>query len=401
MRRWYVASASLVIVLITVRLGAQTCSQCSPTLHSGFSKPTVVSISAFGDVPGASQTGLNEAVAKWNTYLGQIGSSTRFQVVSNNNSSAFVGVYIEPTMSGTLQIANNQGALTNNNGSSNLLLNPDFASDLDIMEQNMLHELGHNLGFEDVFTSGCNGQTVMYWSQNGSSSTELTDCDKAALLNCYAPPPPPGGGGGPSGGPNPDGGGYNEDMPCFPGIDAWCSPIVINFENGGYQLTGKNAPVLFDIRGDGHPLLMGWTAAGADEAFLWLDRNHNHTVTSGVELFGNFTLLNNGLTAKNGFEALAEFDTNHDGILDERDPIWPELLLWRDLNHNGISEPDEISTLDSSDVTAIDLQYHWAGRQDQWGNDFRYQSKISMRDRAGRAVRYQPVYDIFFVSVPK
>jgi hypothetical protein len=180
-----------------------------------------------------------------------------------------------------------------------------------------------------------------------------------------------------------------------------CSPIVINFENGDYRLTGRNSPVLFDMRGNGHPLLMGWTAAGADEAFLWLDRNHNGKVTSGAELFGNFTPLKNGRMAINGFEALAEFDANRDGIIDDRDPIWSRLMLWRDLNHNALSESTEISPLDASDVTAIDLDDHWTGRHDQWGNAFRYKSLISIRNRSGHAVRKQPVYDIFFVSVPQ
>jgi hypothetical protein len=178
-----------------------------------------------------------------------------------------------------------------------------------------------------------------------------------------------------------------------------CSPIIINFESSDYRLTGANAPVLFDIVGNGHPMLMGWTAAGADEAFLWLDRNHNGIVTGGAELFGNFTPLKNGHIATNGFEALAEFDANHDGVIDNRDPIWPQLLLWRDLNHNGVCEPSEISTLDSSNVTAIDLDDHWTGRRDQWGNTFRYESHVSMRSPSGHAMRRQPIYDIFFVSV--
>ncbi|HXA17023.1 MAG TPA: hypothetical protein VN380_08530 [Thermoanaerobaculia bacterium] len=183
------------------------------------------------------------------------------------------------------------------------------------------------------------------------------------------------------------------------GCNPQCSPIVINFAESPYVLTGANAPVLFDMSGDGHPTLMGWTAAGADEAFLWLDRNHNHRVTGGGELFGNFTPLQNGHLAKNGFEALAEFDANHDGVIDERDPVWPQLMLWRDLNHNGISEPNEISPLDASDVTAIDLHYHWTGRHDSLGNAFRYESLISIKIPSGRAARKQPVYDIFFVSV--
>src|SRR5207244_620861 len=81
----------------------------------------------------------------------------------------------------------------------------------------------------------------------------------------------------------------------------------------------------------------------------------NGRVTSGAELFGNFTPLQNGQLAKNGFEALAEYDVNQDGVIDVQDPIWSQLLLWRDFNHNGISEPDESSHLDVSDVTAIDL----------------------------------------------
>jgi hypothetical protein len=224
---------------------------------------------------------------------------------------------------------------------------------------------------------------------------------------CYAPPPPPppppGGGSGGSSDIDPGGGGTNnEDIPCFPG-DAGCpySPIIINFGGGGYRLTGSNAPVSFDMSGNGHPMLMGWTAAGADEAFLWLDRNHNGRVTSGAELFGNFTPLQNGELATNGFEALAEYDANRDGVIDSRDPIWPQLLLWRDLNHNGISEPSEISRLDASDVTGIDLQDHWTGRRDSWGNVFRYKSLISVRNDAGDGERKEPVYDIFFVPVAK
>jgi len=178
-----------------------------------------------------------------------------------------------------------------------------------------------------------------------------------------------------------------------------CSPIIINFENGDYRLTGANSPVRFAMNPQREPVLMGWTAAGANEAFLWLDRNHNGRVTSGAELFGNFTPLRNGGFAKNGFEALAEFDDNHDGVIDENDAIWSELLLWRDLNHNGISEPDEITPLGASDLTAIDLHDHWTGRGDTQGNSFRYESLVSIRSHSGQAVHKQPVYDIFFVAL--
>jgi uncharacterized repeat protein (TIGR02543 family) len=199
-----------------------------------------------------------------------------------------------------------------------------------------------------------------------------------------------------------DGGIGNEDLPCFPGIDVNCysSPIIINFESGGYRLTGRNAPVLFDMAGNGHPSMVGWTAAGADEAFLWLDRNHNGRVTSGAELFGNFTRLQNGQLARNGFEALREYDVNSDGVIDDRDPIWPRLMLWRDLNHNGVSEPNELAPLEGSGVTSIDLHYHWSGRHDSWRNEFKYESLVSITNDKGHGVHKQPVYDIFFAPLP-
>jgi hypothetical protein len=208
-----------------------------------------------------------------------------------------------------------------------------------------------------------------------------------------------GGGGGPGGD---DSGIGNEALPCFPGIDANChySPIIINLEKGGYRLTGRNEPVLFDIAGNGHPRLMAWTASGADEAFLWLDRNDDGMVTSGAELFGNFTPLQNGQFAKNGFEALREFDANGDGIIDERDPMWSRLTLWRDLNHNGVSEQTEIQPIAGSGVVSIDLHDHWSGRHDTLGNLFKYESLVSIENGSGHGVRREPVYDILFVPLP-
>src|SRR5438094_930917 len=53
------------------------------------------------------------------------------------------------------------------------------------------------------------------------------------------------------------------------------SPIVINLGTGGYQLSGKTDPVVFDIGASGTPVRLAWTAAGAPMAFLALDRNGN------------------------------------------------------------------------------------------------------------------------------
>jgi hypothetical protein len=199
------------------------------------------------------------------------------------------------------------------------------------------------------------------------------------------PPPPP-----------PDPGPINnyDDSGC-PQYTNCHSPIVLDLGDGGYQLSTKYDPVVFDIDATGSPIRLAWTASGAPMAFLALDQNGNGTIDDGSELFGNHTPLPSGVAA-NGFDALAQYDANHDGIVDANDPVWSSLLLWTDLNHDGISQAWEIVPVSQSSVTAIGLEYHWTGRRDQSGNTFRYESKVWIDN--GHRSTSRPVYDIFFVA---
>ena len=177
------------------------------------------------------------------------------------------------------------------------------------------------------------------------------------------------------------------------------SPIVINFAKGGYELTGAEAPIEFDIQATGQPVRIGWTAPGADEALLCLDRNQNGTIDNGAELFGDATPLKNGQRAPQGFAALAELDDNHDGVIDRRDAVWSRLLLWRDLDHDGIAKRSEVSPVAGSALAAINLDAQWTGRRDSSGNMFRYEAAAWISDD-GKKPSPRPVYDIFFVPVP-
>jgi len=252
---------------------------------------------------------------------------------------------------------------------------------------------GGGSGYQDagstvtVTTSAPAGYEFLGWSGDASSTDLSTqvymDRDKTVIANWISPPPPP-----PD--PPPD---------CSADWVSGCSPIVVNFAKGNYELTGAESPVLFDIAATGRPIWVGWTAIGADEAFLCLDRNHDGRITSGAELFGNTTHLKNGRLAGNGFVALAEYDDNHDVVLDANDAVWAELLLWRDHNHDGISQAAELSPVAGSGIVAISLDYHWTGRRDAFGNIFKYESQVSMVNAEGKATSH-PVYDIFFVRVP-
>lgn len=105
--------------------------------------------------------------------------------------------------------------------------------------------------------------------------------------------------------------------------------------------------------------------------------------------------------AANGFEALDEFDVDRNSLIDARDPIWDKLMLWRDYNHDGVSQPDEIELVARSVMSAVSLRYHWTGHRDRFGNTFRYQSTVWLNMAHGRerSREARPVYDIFFVRV--
>lgn len=168
-----------------------------------------------------------------------------------------------------------------------------------------------------------------------------------------------------------------EDCNCTGG--GYMSPIVIDVDHSGFSMTDAAGGVVFDMLKDGVPLAISWTAAGSTNALLVLDRNGNGAIDNGEELFGDIT-PQTASSAPNGFLALAEYDKfgsggNGNGRIERQDAIFSQLRLWRDSNHNGISESAELQPL-AGLLRAIDLDYKESRRTDQHGNQFRYRAKV-------------------------
>ena len=147
------------------------------------------------------------------------------------------------------------------------------------------------------------------------------------------------------------------------------SPIILDLDGDGVETVSVENGVYFDHDGNLFAEKTGW--AGADDAFLVWDRNGNGLIDDGSELFGSNFILSDGRKAAHGFEALAEFDSNGDGVVDHHDDRWGELMLWQDKNGDGVVDDGEMLTLAEAGVAGLNVDYLNKTRTDANGNQHR------------------------------
>lgn len=116
-------------------------------------------------------------------------------------------------------------------------------------------------------------------------------------------------------------------------------PLVINFDGTAAQLT--DTKFAFDIDSDGTQDNISFV--GPDSGFLALDRNANGKIDNGSELFGT--------ESGNGFADLAIHDSDGNLWIDENDPIFGSLLVWR----KDADGKDSLLSLAASGVGALYL----------------------------------------------
>ncbi len=156
---------------------------------------------------------------------------------------------------------------------------------------------------------------------------------------------------------------------AFPNAERQGSPIIIDLDGDGVETQSINEGIYFDHDNNGLAEQTGWV--GTDDGLLVLDRNGDGEINNGNELFGNNTSMAAGNKADNGYEALKELDNNGDGVIDKNDASYSELKVWQDKNSDGISQSDELLTLESVGIASLRADYSNVNNTDEHGNTTR------------------------------
>lgn len=114
-------------------------------------------------------------------------------------------------------------------------------------------------------------------------------------------------------------------------------PLILQFDAGA-PLLGDSV-FSFDLDGDGASEELACPGSGC--GFLAFDRNQDGSINNGLELFGP--------ASGAGFGELAELDGDGNQWIDEQDPLFDSLLIWRPDGQGG----ESLQTLRQAGVGAI------------------------------------------------
>ncbi|HGG9244105.1 TPA: calcium-binding protein [Neisseria meningitidis] len=157
-------------------------------------------------------------------------------------------------------------------------------------------------------------------------------------------------------------------------------PLTLDLDGDGIETVATKgfAGALFDHRNQGIRTATGWVAA--DDGLLVRDLNGNGIIDNGAELFGDNTKLADGSFAKHGYAALAELDSNGDNIINAADAAFQSLRVWQDLNQDGISQANELRTLEELGIQSLDLAYKDVNKNLGNGNTLAQQGSYTKTD---------------------
>ncbi|MDD5717276.1 MAG: Ig-like domain-containing protein, partial [Sulfuricurvum sp.] len=134
----------------------------------------------------------------------------------------------------------------------------------------------------------------------------------------------------------------------------YTTPIILDMDGDGVHTGNISGGAHFDIDADGDLDSVGWS--DGKDGLLVRDINHDGMINDGSELFGSSTVLHDGTTAHDGYEALRDLDGNQDNVIDSNDAAYSELKLWMDANQDGKVDDGEMMSLKDAGVESMSLK---------------------------------------------
>ena len=152
---------------------------------------------------------------------------------------------------------------------------------------------------------------------------------------------------------------------------ALIDPLVIDLDGDGIEtISAQLSDANFDLlQSEGFIVDHGWVSP--DDALLAVDDNGNGLIDDISELFGD--------ASTSGFSELAAYDSNGDGQISAQDDNFTDLLVWQDVNGDGISQQNEVATLADHGINSISLGAEAANTVDN-GNVITASSEIIFND---------------------
>jgi hypothetical protein len=392
-RRWstWVVGGLLLVGVQSAYIYAQGCINPPSSGGVGWRPGTAVKYSFVGTWSGLLRDCVEEGIAAWNSansstnnafFTSQGGGSPQITLSMQNLGGTTGGGMTEPSRDG-------DGYTTGVGIQFNT--NTDILFSCDGFRKVAMHEFGHSQGLDD--TQGGGGSSVMNQMSGANDSggnipMYPTSCDVNAAT-WYQPSDPCAFGCPPGYTTNCVGDQQPDPLHCNCCINY--SPILIDLSGNGFNMSSAGNGVWWTINDQGASIQIGWPLH-ADDVWLARDRNHNGLVDNGSELFGNTTRLSDGTIAEHGYAALADLDANNDGEIDRSDPGFASLLVWSDRNRDGASAADELAGVAAAGIRSLSVNFRESRRRDQWGNQFRYVSFVTLR--GGRRVLSVDVYPV-------
>jgi len=173
---------------------------------------------------------------------------------------------------------------------------------------------------------------------------------------------------------------------AFAQAEATGSPLVFDLDGDGIELVSlNNSDVFWDLDQDGFAERSAWV--DSDDGLLVVDLDGDGYIKSQSELFGDLMT--------DGFSILSDYDSNYDGVIDANDAQFSDLLIWRDINQNGIGGDSELFTLTELNITSIDLSAAVQYQNFLDGNEVTHISSYTYDDGVNPA-ETRDVYDVWF-----